>query len=322
MIGGATWLITGGTGFFGQRFARHLLDQCHPHAVRILSRSESRQAAMEERFGDFRLRFLLGDVRDTSRMVRACDGVDFLVHAAALKRVDGCERDPWEAVETNVQGTRTVASAAIDAQVHRAVFLSTDKAPQPDTLYGATKLVAERLWVQSNVYAANRPTRFAVTRYGNVLGSTGSVVEVWRSQASSGTITVTDPTATRFWMTPTDACELVVHAFEQMQGGEIFVPVLRGASLGVLAAAVAPAAVQQQTGLRGPEKHDEVLLTSAECLRAVRRGKVLVVQPTAATWTSGTSAGGTPVGTQYRSDLVDQWTVAELQEVLRADCGH
>lgn len=322
MIGGLTWLITGGTGFFGQHFTRYLLDQCHPQSVRIFSRSESKQAAMVERLSDSRLRWLIGDVRDGDRLSMACRGVDVVVHAAALKRVDTCEAQPWEALATNVMGTREVMQACLDQQVQRAVLLSTDKAPGPETFYGITKLCAERLWVQGNVYAAGRPTRFAVTRYGNVLGSTGSVVELWRSQAAAGgPVTVTDPEATRFWMTATEGCALVARALERMQGGETYVPMIRAASLGqLMAACVPPDMPMTVTGLRRSEKRHEVLLTEEERRRAwVSGGDLIVIEPVERSWSDrAVLRSGELLRVIWASDTVARYSVDELRAMVMA----
>ena len=318
MIGGAVWLITGASGFAGRHLARYLLDHAHPEQVRVFSRSESRQAAMQAEMDDPRLRFLLGDVRDADRLVTAFRGVDFLVHAAALKRVDTCEAQPWEATLTNIMGTQHVAAAAIARGIQRAIFLSSDKAPAPDTFYGMTKLCAERLWIQGNVYAAGDPTRFSVTRYGNVMGSTGSVVPVWRQQAKiRGRITITDPEVTRFWMTATQACALIVQAFEQSQGGETFIPCLKAASLGELADVVAPEAEREIVGLRPTEKRHEMLLTEEERSRTVQCDGLMVMRPPTTPWTDRPVwPEGDPVTEPVCSDTVERLTREELERMV------
>jgi UDP-N-acetylglucosamine 4,6-dehydratase len=320
MIGSATWLLCGGAGFFGRAFTRYLLDHAHPHAVRIFSRSESRQALMHDEFQDARLRFLLGDIKDADRLAVACRGVDFVVHAAAAKRIDACEANPWETTLVNVVGTQQVARACLTAGVQRAIFLGTDKSAAPHTTYGAQKLLAERLWNQSNVYAAGTPTRFACTRYGNVLSSTGSVIPTWRAELATGTITVTEPTATRFVMTGQDASRLVLQAFECMAGGEVFLPKLRATDVATLAKVVAPGCQWRVTGLRPTEKLHEELLSADELPHARDVGGVYVLRSSQESWSDVPSVNvGLPLEQPYRSDLVPRVSEAELAEMVA--CG-
>ena len=320
VIGGACWFVSGGTGFFARHFTRYLLEHAHPRQVRLYARSESSIARCVQECPDPRLRWLVGDVRDPERLLTALRGVDYAVHAAALKRVEVCEREPWEALATNVTGTQNMAAACILAGVQRAVFLSTDKAAAPHTFYGVTKLAAERLWVQSNAYAAGTPTRFAATRYGNVVGSTGSVVEVWRAQHASATpLTMTDPGATRFLMSPAHACRLVVQAFEQMQGGEVFLPKLKAAGLEQLAKAVIGdhLLAYRVTGLRPGEKRHEELLTEHERPRAMDGGDLYVLPPQVAHWTdTPPRVLGAGIDRPYRSDLGERYTDPELAELV------
>ena len=232
-------LITGGSGFFGRGFARRMLDAGVPR-VCIYSRDEYKQHQMRQEFiGEDRLRFFIGDVRDVSRLRRAMEGCDVVVHAAALKRVEVGEYDSGEMVKTNVLGAMNVIEAAQDCYVPKVVALSTDKAFEPVNAYGASKLLAEKLFLAANnARGANGP-RFAVTRYGNVAGSTGSVIPIWREKLAAKTVvTVRDPNATRFWMTLAQACELVTAAIESMQGGELFVPDLPAYTVGSLAQAM------------------------------------------------------------------------------------
>lgn len=313
-------LVTGGTGTFGRAFVRHILEHEHPTTVRVLSRSESKQAEMRSEFGDARLRFLVGDVRDRDRMLDACRGVDTVVHAAALKRVDTAEDDPIEAVRTNVDGTISVARACTERGVRKAVFLSTDKAAEPNTLYGGTKFVAERLWLASNVYSAGTPTRFSATRYGNVLGSTGSVVPLWRRQAAEGTLTVTDPNMGRFWMTISDAVQLVLLALTHMRGGEVFVPKAGAASITTLAQAIAPGCTFRVTGIRPGEKLNECLIGQDEARNAHDAGSCYIIEPATVTWASGRvpcSAPLVPPGFAYRSDTARPLSTEDLREMLR-----
>lgn len=236
---GQSVLITGGTGFFGRGFASRLLDAGVPR-VCIYSRDEAKQAQMRQDFaGEDRLRFFIGDVRDEDRLRRAMDGCDVVVHAAALKRVEVGEYDPEEMFKTNCNGARNVISAATDCCVEKVVALSTDKAFEPVNAYGASKLMAEKLFLGANNARGAHGPRFAVTRYGNVAGSTGSVIPVWRAQMAAGrVVTVRDPNATRFWMTLDEACDLVARTVETMQGGELNVPSLPAYRVGDLAEAM------------------------------------------------------------------------------------
>ena len=272
-LAGRSLLITGGTGAFGMAFARRALD-AGARRVALFARGEARQAEAKRLLTDDRMRWLIGDVRHELRVMDALRGVDTVVHAAALKRVEVCEADPAEAVMTNVMGTMHVARACIERGVERAVFLSTDKAAAPNTLYGSTKQTAERLWLGANVYSAGTATRFAATRYGNVLGSTGSVVPLWRQQAAAGKpLTITEPACSRFWMTMDQAVDLVVLALGAMEGGEVFVPKVGAARLPTLAGAVAPGtAWEGTTGLRPGEKLHEVLISEDESRQAVDFG--------------------------------------------------
>jgi UDP-N-acetylglucosamine 4,6-dehydratase len=260
---------------------------------------------MAAELNDQRMRFFIGDVRDAHRIKEACRGVDYVIHAAALKRVEVCESDPDEAVATNVGGTQNVARACIDRGVQRAVFLSTDKAAAPNTLYGATKLAGERLWTRSNVYAAGTPTRFAATRYGNVIGSTGSVVPLWRAQAAKGQpITVTEASCSRFWMTISEAVDLVCLALHEMRGGEVFIPKVGSSTIETLADAVAPGCTTTGIGLRPGEKLHEMLISEDESRHTVDRGGHYVILPELPTW-GGDGTALVPkasAGWSYRSD--------------------
>src|SRR4051812_31018722 len=219
---GKTILVTGGTGSFGTRLVEKLLAEHETHAVRIFSRDELKQSELQRRFADEeRLRYLIGDVRDLPRLTRAARGVDVIIHAAALKQVPACEYNPFEAVQTNVVGAENVVSAAIANAVPRTLSLSTDKAVNPVNLYGATKLCAEKIVTQGNVYAGDSPARFASVRYGNVVGSRGSVIPLFKRQAVAGELTVTDDSMTRFWITLEQAVDFVIASLERMVGGEV-----------------------------------------------------------------------------------------------------
>ena len=314
----AAVLITGGTGTFGQAFTRRALT-LGVRRLAILSRDESKQATLSATSADPRLRWMIGDVRDPWRLRDACRGIDVLIHAAALKRVESAETNPTEALLTNTIGTNNVAYAAREAGVRQAVFLSTDKACAPNTLYGATKLTAERIWNAANVYGVGTGTRFASTRYGNVLGSTGSVVPFWRRQlAAREPLSITDLSMTRFWMTIDAAVDLVLLALTHMQGGETFIPKLGHSSLLDLVLAVAPGRRHVITGLRPGEKLHETLITEDEARHTVDAGTHYVIEPEAASWR------GDPIvihpavaaGFQYRSDCGPHLTIAQLREML------
>lgn len=318
-LDGECILVTGGAGSFGQAFVRRVLDAGARRVV-VYSRDEAKQAAMRDAFADPRLRFLIGDVRDRDRLIDACRGVDVVVHAAALKRVETCEADPTEAKRTNIDGTENVARACIANAVERAVLLSTDKAAAPNTLYGATKLAAERLWNGSNVYSAGLATRFATTRYGNVIGSRGSVVPLFRAQAVTGTLTVTDADCSRFWMSMDAAVDLVVLALERMRGGEVFVPKIGAAGVLSIATAIAPTARFVETGLRPGEKLHETLITEDEARTTYDCGDVYVIEPDSRSW--GTvlppNAPRVPVGFTYRSDTAQNLTHEEILGLVAA----
>lgn len=320
---GKTVLITGATGSFGQAFIRVLLDEYEPHAVRLFSRDEYKQAQVQDAFGhDPRLRFLLGDVRDGERLVRATRGVDVIVHAAALKQVPACEYNPTEAVRTNITGAENVVSAAIANDVPVTMALSTDKAVNPVNLYGATKLAAEKLITQANAYSGDSPARFANVRYGNVVGSRGSVVPLFRRQALDGVVTITDERMTRFWITLDQAVRFVIRSMEVMTGGEVFVPKIPSTRVTDLADVLAPGAERRIIGIRPGEKLHEVMLTEDESRHAHDIGFAYVIAPEIATWTVGPSfAGGTPCppGFRYASDTNDHWLTQEELRAMLAD---
>lgn len=274
---GKTILVTGGTGSFGRSFIRALLKNHMVKKVIALSRDELKQHDMAREFNDDRLRLFLGDVRDSSRLDRAFYKVDIVVHAAALKQVPTLEYNPIEAIKTNVTGTQNVIEAAIDQGVKQVLLISTDKAAYPGNLYGATKLCAERLFVAANSYSARR-TAFSVVRYGNVLGSRGSFVETLLSESwSKGTVKITNPEMTRFWLSLSQAHDLVLFALEHMEGGEIFIPKIPSMKIGDLVDALLPRAKKEIIGLRAGEKLHEVLLTDQESRYAVELPRYFVV---------------------------------------------
>jgi UDP-N-acetylglucosamine 4,6-dehydratase len=320
-LNGKTVLLTGGTGSFGNAFVERVTARWPDVVVRVYSRDELKQSEMRARFGDDQVRYLIGDVRDRARMSRAFEGADVVVHAAAMKQVPACEYNPFEAVRTNVLGAQHVVDSAIDARVPRVVALSTDKAVNPVNLYGATKLCQEKIVVQGNAYAAQRETRLACVRYGNVVGSRGSVVPLFRQQmATEGRITITDERMTRFWITLPQAVELVLHALAHMEGGEIFIPKIPSMRVVDLAEAIAPGVPREIVGIRPGEKLHELMLTSDEARHAVDTGEVFVVLPEHPWWDAkGPATLGRPVpdGFVYASDTNDDWlSVGQLRTML------
>jgi UDP-N-acetylglucosamine 4,6-dehydratase len=313
--------VTGGTGSFGQAFIRTLIDEHHPARVVVFSRDELKQYDMRTSFGDDqRLRFFLGDIRDRERLAMALRGVDYVVHAAALKQVDTAEYNPMEFVKTNILGSENVIQEAIANGVKKVVALSTDKASSPANLYGATKLTADKLFVSSNHYAVAGGTRFSVVRYGNVMGSRGSVIPFFRKLAESGEpLPITDPRMTRFWITLPHAVDFVIRAFDDMTGGELYVPRIPSMRVVDLAEAIAPESETVLVGIRPGEKLHEEMISSEDARRTVRRADRYVVQPTLAMWGGFSESVGEPVpdGFAYTSDANDQWlTVDELRSML------
>ncbi len=265
IVDGKTILITGGTGSFGRACVKKLLEEHNPKVIRVFSRDELKQWNMQREFNDSpKLRFLVGDVRDAARVRRASEGVDIIIHAAAMKQVPACEYNPMEAIKTNVDGAMNVINAALDNNIPRVIALSTDKAASPVNLYGATKLCSDRLFVQSNSYRGHRQTAFSVVRYGNVMGSRGSVIPLFQMQKAKGELTITDERMTRFWITLSDAVDLVLTSLEIMQGGEMFVPKIPSMKLVDLAKTIAPEATCRIVGIRPGEKLHECLVTKEE----------------------------------------------------------
>ncbi|MFC2063907.1 UDP-N-acetylglucosamine 4,6-dehydratase (inverting) [Chloroflexota bacterium] len=278
-------LVTGGTGSFGKKFIRLMLDEVHPRKMIVFSRDELKQHEMQTSgFSDKNLRFFIGDVRDRDRLRRAMNGVDFVVHAAALKQVPACEYNPMEAIKTNIMGTSNVVEAALDAGVRKVLAISTDKAVNPVNLYGATKLAAEKLVIQSNAYAAGASTRYSCVRYGNVVGSRGSVVPVFLKQRQSGKVSITDERMTRFWLSLEQGVRFVIKCIEQMEGGEVFVPKIPSMKVVDLARAIAPQAQVNVIGIRPGEKLHEVLISEDESRTTVELDNMFVVQPAEALW--------------------------------------
>lgn len=323
---GSNILITGGTGSFGKAFITYALANLDPQRLVVFSRDELKQYEVRQMFNDDpRLRWFIGDIRDRDRLTRAMHGVDFVVHAAALKQVDTAEYNPFEFVKTNILGSQNVVEAAIDAGVKKVVALSTDKASSPINLYGATKLTADKLFISGNHYAANYETRFAVVRYGNVMGSRGSVIPFFRKLAEDGKpLPITDFECSRFFITLPDAVQMVTDTFELMSGGELLVPRIPSMKVTDLAQAIAPGAEMVDVGLRPGEKLHEEMISPEEGRRAViiREGKYFVVQPDLAGWGFVPPSDGVPVeeGFAYRSNTNDQWySQDEIRTIIESE---
>lgn len=314
-------LLTGGTGSFGQKFTEIALREYEPEVIRIYSRGELLQLEMRQRFNDDeRLRFFIGDVRDRERLYRAASGVDIIVHAAALKQVPACEYNPLEAVRTNINGAANVIDVAIDRQVERVLAISTDKAVYPVNLYGATKQVAEKLFIQGNVYAAEQKTRFSCVRYGNVVGSRGSVIPLFLEQKKNGSITITDERMTRFWITLEQGVRFVIDCIGRMQGGEVFVPKIPSMKITDLATAIAPEAKRDITGIRPGEKVNEILLTQEEATHTKEYDNYFVIEPEYPFWGKSNFEGGKslPDGFNYTSNGNSLWlTKDELTKMVK-----
>ena len=313
-------LVTGGTGSFGQALVKTLLDQTRARRVIVFSRDELKQSEMQQGYaGEDRLRFFIGDVRDAGRLHRAFDGVDVVVHVAALKQIQAAEYNPIEAIRTNIIGAENVVNAAVDRGVERVLALSTDKASSPTNLYGATKLVSDKLFVAGNAYAASGVTRFAVVRYGNVMGSRGSVVPFFRKLARTGKLPITDRRMTRFWITLAEGVRFVLDSLARMQGGEIFVPKLPSVRIALLAELMAPEAELEIVGIRPGEKLHEEMISVADARHSLDMGSHYVILPEMEWWTGGKLEGhGLSEGFCYSSDTNDHWLGAdELREMLR-----
>ncbi|MEJ7601888.1 MAG: UDP-N-acetylglucosamine 4,6-dehydratase (inverting) [Kofleriaceae bacterium] len=271
-------LVTGGTGSFGRAFVERALTS-RAKKIIVFSRDEQKHYELGRELSDRRMRYFVGDIRDPSRLKTALRDVDIVVHAAAMKHVPICEYNPIEAVQTNVNGARNLIEAAMECGVQKVIGLSTDKAVSPANLYGATKLCMEKLLTAANAYAGDRWTRFSVVRYGNVMGSAGSVIPLFRDQRSRGQLTITDRRMTRFWIEMDEAVALVLRGLELMTGGEIFIPKLPSTDIETLAEAVAPGVPRHSVGIRPGEKLHEVLISSEEARRTSDLGDVLVVWP-------------------------------------------
>lgn len=315
-------LVTGGTGSFGKQFVEVMLKEYQPAKLIVFSRDELKQHEMRvSGFEARNLRYFIGDVRDLSRMQRAMHGVDIVIHAAALKQVPACEYNPMEAIKTNILGSSNVIEAALDAGVKKVLALSTDKAVSPVNLYGATKLAAEKLFVQSNAYAGGTATRFSCVRYGNVVGSRGSVIPIFIKQRQNGKLTITDDRMTRFWLTLEQGVRFVIHCVEEMQGGEVFVPKIPSTRIIDLARNIAPHAEMEVIGIRPGEKLHEVLINEDEARSTVELEDMFVVQPAVSPLWFGHAwadrGRSLPDGFRYASDTNPRWlSKEEIREIV------
>jgi UDP-N-acetylglucosamine 4,6-dehydratase len=321
----STILVTGGTGSFGRKFTEIVLRECNPKKLIIFSRDELKQHEMRQVYSDAgtsRIRYFIGDVRNVERLRRAMHDVDIVVHAAALKQVPACEYNPIEAILTNVMGSKNVIDAALDCRVKKVLFVSTDKAVNPVNLYGATKLCAEKLIVQSNAYSGTFGTRFSCVRYGNVVGSRGSVIPLFLDQRPSGTVTITDSRMTRFWLTLEQGVRFVIRCIESMDGGEVFVPKIPSMRILDLARAIAPECRVDEIGIKSGEKLREVLVSEDEARHSIELDDMFVIEPAHPWWSNGNGSAvhRPPDGFQYSSDTNPHWLDAAALQALIQEC--
>jgi UDP-N-acetylglucosamine 4,6-dehydratase len=316
MLTNSSILITGGTGSFGNAFVKMTLSKYSPSRLVIYSRDEMKQWDMAQRFnGDLRVNFMIGDVRDKGRLTRALDGIDYVVHAAATKIVPTAEYNPFECVKTNIDGAMNLIDACIDRGVKRVVALSTDKASNPINLYGATKLASDKLFVAANAYAGTHKSRFAVVRYGNVMGSRGSVIPFFLSLADTGVLPITDPRMTRFMITLEQGVELVWHAFEDMEGGEIYVKKIPSMSILDLAMATVPTAKHKVIGIRPGEKIHEQMISLDDAPYTFSYENYFKILPMIHNWSSDPvrikNGAMVPENFTYTSDNNTEWMTME-----------
>ncbi|MCG8148063.1 UDP-N-acetylglucosamine 4,6-dehydratase (inverting) [Moraxella sp. PS-22] len=325
MLTNSTILVTGGTGSFGHTFVPMTLEKYNPKKLIILSRDEMKQWEMAKLYqGDPRVRFFIGDVRDKDRLYRALDGVDYVVHAAATKIVPTAEYNPFECVKTNINGAMNLIDACIDKGVKKVVALSTDKASSPVNLYGATKLASDKLFVAGNAYSGEHGTRFSVVRYGNVMGSRGSVIPYFLSIKDSGVLTITDPRMTRFMISLEQGVELVWHAFDDMVGGEIYVKKIPSMTMLDLATAVSATAEQKIIGIRPGEKLHEQMISAEDSFHTYEYPEHFKILPAINGWdeTPERIKDGVkvPEGFVYASDNNSEWmTTGQLKEWIETN---
>ena len=317
-------LVTGGTGSFGRKFTEIMLREYHPKKLIIFSRDELKQHEMRLIYSDSEpdspIRYFIGDVRDKDRLHRAMNGVDVVIHAAALKQVPACEYNPFEAVQTNIIGAKNVIDIAIDCSVKKAIMISTDKAVNPINLYGATKLCAEKIFIQGNSYSGSAATHLSCSRYGNVVGSRGSVIPLFLKQRQNSTITITDERMTRFWITLEQGVRFVIRCIEMMHGGEVFVPKIPSMRIMDLAKVISPKCKAKFTGIRPGEKVHESLISEDEARTTIEFDDMYVIQPVLSWWGADNWEGGKPLseGFRYTSDTNSWWlTEDELKRMVK-----
>lgn len=321
LLDGKTILVTGGTGSFGKTFLRLALE-CHsPKKVIVFSRDELKQSELAAQIEDDRIRFFIGDVRDVDRIKRACQEVDVIVHAAALKQVPAAEYNPFECIKTNILGAQNVIEAALSCGVELVIALSTDKAANPINLYGATKLCSDKLFIAGNAYSGGKGPRMAVVRYGNVVGSRGSVVPLFLKHRDASCLPITDPRMTRFWITLDQGARFVIDCLGRMHGGELFVPKIPSTDIMTLARAIAPECPTKVVGIRPGEKLHEMMIGEDDARRTVDMGAYYVVEPDFPWWNNGVLTGGRRVAERfsYRSDTnPDRLSVDQVRDLLSA----
>ena len=315
-----TVLVTGGTGSFGKKFIKRILQEDVKKVI-VFSRDEMKQYEMAQEFTDSRMRFFIGDVRDKDRLYRAFDGVDIVIHAAAMKHVGACEYNPFEAVKTNINGAQNIIEAAIDCGVEKVIALSTDKAASPVNLYGATKLASDKLFIAANSYVGEKATRFSVVRYGNVVGSRGSVVPFFKKVRETGRIPITDSRMTRFWITLDQGVQFVLDNLERMHGGEIFVPKIPSMNVMDLAKAIAPECEVDIVGIRPGEKLHEAMIMEDDARHTKEFDTYYVIQPEFSWWSKSYVEDGKslPDGFKYTSDVNNEWLTVEQLRNLAED---
>jgi UDP-N-acetylglucosamine 4,6-dehydratase len=324
-LDGKSVLVTGATGSFGKRFIKTVLDEHSPKRLIVFSRDELKQFEMQQKISAPNLRYFLGDVRDKERLYRAFDGIDVVVHAAAMKQVPASEYNPMEAIKTNIIGAENVINVCIDQEVKHVVALSTDKAANPLNLYGATKLCSDKLFIAANALSGRHRTRFSVVRYGNVIGSRGSVIPFFMQRRASGVLPITDPRMTRFWITLGQGVKFVLDSLERMHGGEIFVPKIPSMKVTDVAQVVAPECRTEIIGIRPGEKLHEIMVTQDDAINTVEFDDHYAIQPGVEWWDRSkflASTGGRPVAEdfQYSSDTNTEWmTRTELAALLERE---
>ena len=315
-------LVTGGTGSFGKKFISILFEEFNPRKVIVFSRDELKQFEMSQQYSKYseKIRYFIGDVRDKERLFRAFHGVDYVVHAAALKQVPAMEYNPSEAVKTNIIGAMNIIDTAINCRIKKVIALSTDKACNPINLYGATKLCSDKLFVAANSYSGDAGTKFSVVRYGNVVGSRGSVVPFFKEKMKEGVLPITDERMTRFWITVEQGVRFVIKNFERMHGGEIFVPKIPSMNIMDLAKAIAPDSKTKIVGIRPGEKLHEVMISADDARNTREIEDCYVIQPAFQWWSAENHSDGrnVPEGFRYSSDKNDQWlTIPQLQTMIK-----